>query len=179
MFRTRNPQHRQLASVDLFTTCSARELDTVDRLGTEVAVRAGTRVWHEGRTEPQFVIVLDGRIEVTRADERIATLGAGTWFGHDALIRRLRNEPASGVTTTPTRLLVFSKREFASLLRAVPSVAETLRRPIPSTVPLRPRDEARWCRDDAARSGARSFAREARRAEGRAPAPVLVPGGIG
>jgi CRP-like cAMP-binding protein len=133
--RTRFPQHRQLALLDLFAECTPDQIRAIDHLSTEVAVSPGTQVWHEDRTEPQFIVVVHGEINLTRAGEHIATLRAGAWFGHDALIRGLRSEPFSGLVITPTRLLAFSKREFAALLHAAPAVAATLRHSATSAVP--------------------------------------------
>lgn len=129
--RTRTRQHRTLAALDLFAGCTPPQIETIDRLGTEIVVPAGTPVWHEGRTEAQFVIVLDGQIDLTRAGEPVVTLAAGACFGHDALLNGRRTEVVSGTVTTPTRLFAFSKREFTSLLHAVPAVTASLT-PIPS-----------------------------------------------
>jgi CRP-like cAMP-binding protein len=132
--RIRSPQHRPIALLDLFAGCTAKEINTIDRLGTEIAVRAGTVVWREDLTTPQFVVVLEGRIELTRAGDHVATLAPGGWFGHVALLARLTAESVSGVASTPTLLLAFSRREFASLLRAVPPVAARLQQPTAGTV---------------------------------------------
>jgi CRP-like cAMP-binding protein len=135
--RTRNPHQRRLALFELFSGCTTDEINTIDRLGTEINLPAGTSVWREDHTEPQFVMVLDGHITLTRAGEHVATLTPGAWFGHTALLAGSPTEAISGVVaTTPARVLAFSRREFAALLRAVPAVAVTLRRPLPSNVPL-------------------------------------------
>jgi CRP/FNR family transcriptional regulator, cyclic AMP receptor protein len=131
--RIRSPQHRRLALLDLFARCTAKEINTIDALGTEVAVRAGTAVWREDLTAPQFIVVLEGLIELTRARDHVATLTPGGWFGHVALLARLPAESVSGVASTPTRLLAFSRREFASLLRDVPTVATPLQQPTAGT----------------------------------------------
>jgi CRP-like cAMP-binding protein len=124
--RIRNPQNRRLALLDLFAGCTADQINMIDRLSTEIALPVGTPVWHEDRTEPQFVIVLEGRIELTRGGEHVAALTNATWFGHAALLARLPVEQVSGVVVSPTRLLAFSKREFVSLLHAAPTVAAIL-----------------------------------------------------
>ena len=145
MFRVRSPQHRELALFELFAGCTADQIDAIERLGTEVAVRNGTTVWREDRTEPQFVMVLDGQIELTRAGNHATTLTPGTWFGHVALLAHLPAEQVSGVVaagSTPTRLFAFSKRQFASLLHAAPTVAASLQHAAASTTqPSLSRDE--------------------------------------
>ena len=62
--RTRFPQHRQLALLDLFAECTPDQIRAIDHLSTEVAVSPGTQVWHEDRTEPQFIVVVHGEIKV-------------------------------------------------------------------------------------------------------------------
>jgi CRP-like cAMP-binding protein len=124
--RFRTPQNRRLALLDLFAGCTADQINLIDRLSTEIALPVDTPVWHEDRTEPQFVIVLEGCIELTRGGEHVAALTNATWFGHAALLARLPTEQVSGVVVSPTRLLAFSRREFASLLHAAPTVAATL-----------------------------------------------------
>lgn len=129
--RTGNRQHRRLANCEVFAGCTANQIRAIDQLGTTIAVPAGTPVWHEDRTAPQFVVVVEGEVDLTRSGEHIATLGAGAWFGHEALLDHLPAERVSGVVTTSTILFACSKREFASLLRAVPSVTARLA-PTPS-----------------------------------------------
>jgi hypothetical protein len=118
---------RRLGSFDLFSGCTADEINTIDRLGTVVALPVGTPVWREEHTEPQFVMVFEGRIDLTCAGNHVATLTSGTWYGHDALLAGLREERISGVVVSnQAQVLAFSIREFASLLHAVPAVAATL-----------------------------------------------------
>jgi len=127
MRRTRTRQYQHLASLDLFAGCTTRQIETIERLGTEVVVSAGTPVWQEGNTDAQVVVVIDGQIDLTHAGEPIGTLHCGTWFGHNALLNGQRSEVLSGTASAPTRLVAFSKREFVSLLDAAPAVSATLR----------------------------------------------------
>ena len=117
---------RRLVSVALFGDCSGKELDTIDQRGTVLALDVGRTVWREEVTTPQFVVVLDGRIELSRAGEPVAALERGGWWGHAALLARRLSESHSAITSTPTLVLASSGREFASILEAIPRIVERL-----------------------------------------------------
>jgi CRP-like cAMP-binding protein len=125
--RTRTAQQPALPPLSLFSGCTTKELKTIERLASEVVLSPGRTLFREEMTPAQFV--LEGSVDLTRAGEQIRTLGPGDWVGDAALLARRATESLSGVTSTPTRVLAFSRREFASLLHTVPAVRERLARP--------------------------------------------------
>jgi CRP-like cAMP-binding protein len=132
--RSRSLQQDRLRTCALFADCSAHECNVIDRLSVDVVVSAGRKICCEGLTRPQFVVVFDGVVELSRAGRRITILGPGAWFGHVALVGHQPAEQVSGVVLSASaRLLVFSSQEFRSLLRAVPSVAEIVGRSAPGS----------------------------------------------
>ena len=72
-------------------------------------------------------MLLDGLVEVTTANGRVALVHPGGWFGELALLdggyRR-----ATVRTLVPSILFVFAERDFTSLLASCPSVATKIRR---------------------------------------------------
>jgi len=106
---------RALGEVPLFAGCTTPELKAVDRLCCGLSVRAGRVVAREGAAGDELFVILDGQVGVSIMGSPVATLGEGEVFGEMALLgdgMRL-----STVTTrTDTDVLVFSRREFASLL---------------------------------------------------------------
>ncbi|QXC61106.1 cyclic nucleotide-binding domain-containing protein [Aquihabitans sp. G128] len=109
-----------LRSVPLFADCTDRELEHVSTLTTAVSVEAGRVLLAEGGTRRQFLVVADGTVSVSHADEAIAVLGTGDFVGELSLLGSTR--PNATVTTlTPTTLWVSSSAEFRSLLDAAPS----------------------------------------------------------
>jgi len=125
--RLRTPQQRRLAAIDLFVGCTAAQITALDRLGTEVALAESTTLCREAVTPAQFVVVLSGRVQLRRGEQHVLTLTPGAWFGHVALLAGAPAEHVSAVAVVPTRVLVFSRREFFSMLAGAPTVAATLR----------------------------------------------------
>jgi CRP-like cAMP-binding protein len=123
--RIRSQTHRKVPG-ELFGFRDAKLSALVERLGTDVAVRRGTILSAEGLTPPQFIVVCEGQVELTRGGEPIGVVLAGGWFGHRALLSRATVESVTAVAIVPTRLYVSSRREFASLVSARPSVREKL-----------------------------------------------------
>ena len=113
---------RQLAQLSMFASCSARELKAVAQLATELTIEAGYRFTTEGEPGHEFVIVIDGEAAVFKQDTKVATLGAGDYFGEMSL---LDNGPrtATVIAETPMTVAVVGQREFVALLDDVPPLA--------------------------------------------------------
>jgi hypothetical protein len=119
------PKARSLQAVPLFAGCTPSELLTLVGLTSEVGVHAGTELCREGQGPAQFVILTQGRLEVTNNGGSPQTYLAGSYL------------PASGtrlaVTDLPTiraesdaELIVMNPAEFASMVALVPSVRAQL-----------------------------------------------------
>jgi len=115
----------QLASVPLFEGLSKKELQLVAQLSTYLEEPAGAVLTTQGHAGHEFIIVLEGEVEVRRDDRVIATRGAGTYIGEIALIDH-RPRTATVVTTKPTKIEVIGQREFAGLLAEVPEISQKL-----------------------------------------------------
>jgi CRP-like cAMP-binding protein len=114
------------AKVPLFKGLSKKQLGQVRNLATRIDVDAGRELTHEGRTGQEFIIVLDGEVEVRRGDDVVARCGAGDYVGEIALIDD-RPRTATVVATTAALLEVIGQREFAGLLSQEPEIAERIR----------------------------------------------------
>jgi CRP-like cAMP-binding protein len=115
----------QLARVPLFEGLSKKELRLVAQLSTYLEEPAGAVLTREGETGHEFIIVLDGEVEVTRGDEVIAKRGPGTYVGEIALLDH-RPRTATVVAKTPVKLEVIGQREFAGLMAEVPEISQKL-----------------------------------------------------
>jgi CRP-like cAMP-binding protein len=115
-----------LARVPLFKDLSKKHLGQVRNLATRIEVAPGRVLTREGVTGHEFIVVLDGEVEVRRDDEVVATCGAGDYVGEIALIDE-RPRTATVVATTPAVLDVIGRREFAELLAQEPEIAERIR----------------------------------------------------
>jgi len=117
---SRDAVTEDLRALPLFADCSDRELEQVASLTTAITVEAGRVLLTEGGARRQFLVVADGAVSVSHAEEAVAVLGAGDFVGELSLLGRTR--PNATVTTlTPTTLWVSSGTEFASLLDVAPS----------------------------------------------------------
>ena len=123
-------RHESLRRSDLFAEATGQELEAASRLLTPVRLRPGQVLVRQGQVGSEFVVLVDGEVEVVRMDEdgvsTIATLGSGDFVGEMAL---LANDPrtASVVAKTPVTALVANPREFRSLLEAIPTADRRVR----------------------------------------------------
>lgn len=100
-----------------------KELATV---GTAVNIPTGWSIIMETTPADSAYIVLSGTVEIRKAGEVIATLGAGDVFGEIALVNHsLRN--ASAVASSQIRALRLGEEAIASLLEHDKDFADTLR----------------------------------------------------
>ena len=115
----------QLAGVPLFEGLSKKELRLVAQLSTYLEEPEGTVLTREGDPGHEFIIVLDGEVEVLLGDKLIATRGAGTYIGEIALLDH-RPRTATVVAKTPVKIEVIAQREFAGLLSEVPEISQKI-----------------------------------------------------
>jgi CRP/FNR family transcriptional regulator, cyclic AMP receptor protein len=112
----------RLASVPLFSECTAKELQVVARAGKEARHRQGTVLAREGEAGVGLFMILDGTAKVTIGGRTRATLGPGDFFGEVAL---LDGGPRSATVTATSdvRLLGITEWVFRGLLHEHPSIA--------------------------------------------------------
>lgn len=108
-----------ISRVPLFERCSKRELTAIARLADQVEVPEGRVLAREGELGREFFVLTDGTAEVTRGRRRLATLGAGDFFGEIALVSNVPRT-ATVKTVSPVRALVVTSRDFWTLLDESP-----------------------------------------------------------
>jgi CRP-like cAMP-binding protein len=111
-----------LRAVPLFAGCSRAELAEIARWVDEVVVPEGTTLMREGETGRELYVIVEGSVRVTRKGRKLDDFGPGSYIGDVALITRLPRG-ATGVTTSPSRLLVMTDNAFRSVIRQSPSIA--------------------------------------------------------
>jgi CRP-like cAMP-binding protein len=114
-----------LAKVPLFKGLDKKHLQHVASLATRLDLPAGRELTREGSLGHEFIIVLDGEVEVRKGDTVVATRGPGEFFGEIALLDN-RPRTATVVTRTPVAVEVIGQREFNTLLQDEPEVAAQL-----------------------------------------------------
>ena len=116
----------QLARVPLFQGLSKSQLRRISTLMTRLDRPAGKKLTTEGQPGSEFLIVLDGEVEVRQGDRVIATCGPGDYLGEIALLDE-RPRTATVVATTAVSVEVLGRREFVSLLAEVPELAAQIK----------------------------------------------------
>jgi CRP-like cAMP-binding protein len=115
-----------LAEVPLFQGLSKKHLKQVSGLTTRIDAPAGKELTREGEAGHEFILILEGDVEIRRGDEVIATRGAGDYIGEIALLEH-QPRTATVVATTPVVLDVIGQREFATLLDDEPEIGERIK----------------------------------------------------
>ena len=111
-----------LGKVPLFRGLSKKQLREISGLATRLIEPAGAVLTQEGAVGREFIIVIDGEIEVRKGDRVVATRGAGDYVGEIALLDQ-RPRTATVVAKTPVVIEVIGQREFRSLLAGAPELS--------------------------------------------------------
>jgi CRP-like cAMP-binding protein len=111
-----------LRHVDLFARTPGRVLAGIAHVLEEVEFPAGAVLIEAGAVEDWLFVLVDGEVEVARAD-RSARLGPGAVVGEMAVLDPL---PRSATVTaaTPVRAFRLRKPAFDEALRTRPEIAE-------------------------------------------------------
>jgi CRP-like cAMP-binding protein len=117
---------KRLAAVRIFQHLGQDDLKTVAKIAKPKLVAANTIVFFEGNRADAFFIVLSGSLKVfqTARDGRVKvlnTMGPGETFGELAMLDG-HPRSASVETTTPSELLVISRKDFRDLATATPGI---------------------------------------------------------
>ncbi len=111
-----------IGGVGLFAGCSKKELGQVAAAADELALPAGAVLMREGERGREFVVIVDGEVEVTKGGARLRTMGPGEFAGEIALVADVPRT-ATVTALTQVRILVLSDQAFQRLIRETPSIA--------------------------------------------------------
>ena len=115
----------ELAKVPMFDDLSDAELQKIVRSGTEVTVPEHWSLIWEKTPGDKAYIILDGEVVVRKGKTEIARLGPGDVVGESAIVNhKLRN--ASVVSTTPVRVLHFTRESVEELCSEIPTFKAAL-----------------------------------------------------
>ncbi len=123
--RRGDPFLKQLKKVPLFTALSQKDLKLVSKRGSDLEVPAGKVLVEQGAAGAEFFVIVSGKAKVTRRGKKVATIGAGDYFGDLALLDKAPRN-ATVVAETPMEVVVLPQREFAGLIEDVPGFARKL-----------------------------------------------------
>jgi CRP-like cAMP-binding protein len=110
-----------IGSVWLFERCSRKELELLQSIATPATLLAGRTLATQGEPGREFVVIVDGKAQVTRDGTEIAVLGPGSFFGEMSL---LDGKPRTATVTTlePTQVLIMTSVAFKDVVATMPSV---------------------------------------------------------
>jgi CRP-like cAMP-binding protein len=114
-----------LASVDLFSTLSKRQLRKLLDRAREVRHGSGREIATEGEGALAFHLLLDGHVRVDVHGREVRTLGPGDYFGEISMIDG-RPRSATITATDDVTALAIPHQEFDRLLDDEPDFARTL-----------------------------------------------------
>ena len=113
--REPNPKVADLKKLPLFAGLSSTILRTLSTNLDEVTIPEGERFMTEGRSNDNFVILLDGEVELIVGGRVHEVLGPGDIIGLPSMFTRL-DSTADVSARKPVRALVASHKQFSSLL---------------------------------------------------------------
>jgi CRP/FNR family transcriptional regulator, cyclic AMP receptor protein len=115
-----------LAQVPLFAGLSKKDLQEISGLATRLNLSEGRELTHQGGRGYEFVVVLEGTVDVLIDGKVVATCGAGDFFGEVALLED-RPRTATVVAKTDVTVDVIGRPEFLVLLEDHPQIDKQLR----------------------------------------------------
>jgi CRP/FNR family transcriptional regulator, cyclic AMP receptor protein len=120
-----NDVAQTLASVDLFSGLSKRQLSKLVDRAREIRHTDGQAVAAEGQGALAFHLILEGHAKVELQGREVRTLGPGDYFGEISMID---GRPRSATITAADHLttLVIPHQEFDRILGDEPDFARAL-----------------------------------------------------
>ena len=115
-----------LARVPLFAGLSKRDLREISGLATPLNLPEGRELTHQGGRGYEFIVVLEGTVDVLIDGKVVATCGAGDFFGEVALLED-RPRTATVLAKTDVTVDVIGRPEFLVLLEDHPQIDKQLR----------------------------------------------------
>jgi CRP/FNR family transcriptional regulator, cyclic AMP receptor protein len=114
-----------LRSIPLFESLPRDALRVIAQHADEVDVPEGTELVRQGEFAYEFFVIEDGRAEVARDGDMIATLGPGDFLGEMGIVEKAARN-ATVITTSPAKVIVMTEQAFRSMSRSNPDVASRI-----------------------------------------------------
>jgi len=121
----------QLKRFSLFEGVEDEKLAKIAVFTQLVEFPEGKVIIEEGGYANDFYAIEEGTVQVTKAGEKVATLGAGDVFGEQGLLER-QERSASVIAETVVRALKIEHWELSRMRKAMPEVVEDLLKTVQS-----------------------------------------------
>ncbi len=116
----------RLNAIPLFASLSEDDRALIAEVAGPVEVGTGAALATQHDFGYSFFAIEEGSAEVLVGDEKVATLGAGDFFGEIALLCTGRRT-AAVVSTSPMKLLSIFEQDFRKIEARIPELARSLR----------------------------------------------------
>jgi len=110
-----------LPQISFFGGADEEEVDQIMEYVDEVEAEAGSYIYREGDPPGDLYILLEGRMEFSILEERVAEGEPGILFGMTATIG-IQKQLASALAKTDVKLAVISKRLFMTMCKKNPEL---------------------------------------------------------
>jgi len=114
-----------LAKVPLFEGLTNKELREVSGLAARMKLSAGRELTRQGSTGQEFLVVLEGSVDVLIDGVVVASPAPGECYGEVALLDD-RPRTATVVATSDVTVDIIGRREFVEMLERQPQIAARL-----------------------------------------------------
>ncbi|MGH2826976.1 MAG: cyclic nucleotide-binding domain-containing protein [Actinomycetota bacterium] len=117
----KNAKVELIRSVPLFSDCSKRDLAEIASMTDELDFPEGKTLIVEGERGHEFLVLIEGTVDVSRKGRKLPPLGRADCIGEIALILDVPRT-ATVTTSSPVRALVMTNQSFRSLLKRSPQI---------------------------------------------------------
>ena len=114
-----------LKQVPLFSHCNKKQLAEIASIADLIDVPAGMELIRQGAEGREFMVVVEGAVEVRRKGRKLNELGAGDFVGEMALISGAPRN-ATVTASQDSSLLVVTDRRFWDLLDRAPEMQKSV-----------------------------------------------------
>lgn len=118
---TQDTKVQALKGAPLFEGLSRKELVELARVCEDLELEPGKVLCKEGQIGHEFIVIVDGKVQVTRRGKPVRTMSGGEFLGEIALVTEMRRT-ATATAETPVRLFVLAGTDFRVVLDKNPNV---------------------------------------------------------
>jgi len=119
------PLEELLAAMPVFEGLTPRQLEEVAGTVLGRRVKQGKAIIKEGNWGHEFLIVLDGQIDIVRDGQIVDTTGPGSFVGEVAVLHDVRRN-ATVVARTPVVVGAIDTGLFRALVSEIPLLSQRL-----------------------------------------------------
>lgn len=120
-FEREQPDVGELPGVPLFEGVDRSYLAEIVEHTHRLRIKAGDVVMLEHFHGEQFLVIIEGRVAITKGGERVATLGVGDFIGEIGMLTG-GDRTASVFAETNTKFLAFDTQAFDRFIQGHPQV---------------------------------------------------------